>query len=395
MHSLLTVGAVLAATISSVSANGCSGGTAQELGGNWYCEGAPVDSLTYTNFGSSGSYNEVTGFNGGSCASAPRSYEGALAPLDDEHSVHLRGPADLKKFAFYSLDGLLDKRELKPTIHERRHAHGHHHHAARSNVWKKVKGPNDPDPVLPIKAPEEAGAGEFGRRAFYDAATGTADGLVFLNNHGGEGSGIFDYIFGNSLSYASSDLSSGSSSPQVLKDITIPDNKEVILMSDKKCEGGCGAVRPGTVDYHGFAGKTKLYLFELAMPLSGQTGFNADMPALWILNAQIPRTLQYGKAECSCWKSGCGEFDILEVLDSGNHRCKSTFHGQVAGGSSYYFERPTGAPIKVAVLFDPASSSATIKIMGNDLEFGPVISAATVGQIQEAASTGQVFTLGA
>jgi hypothetical protein len=33
----------------------------------------------------------------------------------------------------------------------------------------------------------------------------------------------------------------------------------------------------------------------------------ADEPAIWMLNAQIPRTTQYGPSDCSCWESGCGE----------------------------------------------------------------------------------------
>jgi len=37
------------------------------------------------------------------------------------------------------------------------------------------------------------------------------------------------------------------------------------------------------------------------------TGFLADQPAVWMLNANIPRTIEYGEASCSCWESGCGE----------------------------------------------------------------------------------------
>lgn len=43
------------------------------------------------------------------------------------------------------------------------------------------------------------------------------------------------------------------------------------------------------------------------MPMDGKTGFNGDMPAVWMLNANIPRTAQYGPKGCSCWESGCGE----------------------------------------------------------------------------------------
>lgn len=84
------------------------------------------------------------------------------------------------------------------------------------------------------------------------------------------------------------------------------------------------------------------------MPNDGKTGFNGDLPAIWALNAQIPRTLQYG--DCSCWQSGCGEFDIFETLDSGSGMAKSTLHGVVNGGSSDYFVRPVSQYLKVAVI---------------------------------------------
>lgn len=32
----------------------------------------------------------------------------------------------------------------------------------------------------------------------------------------------------------------------------IADNKEIIIMSDKKCDGDCGAVRPDTVAHRMF-----------------------------------------------------------------------------------------------------------------------------------------------
>src|SRR3954449_9905708 len=98
---------------------------------------------------------------------------------------------------------------------------------------------------------------------------------------------------------------------------------------------------------------------EFSMPSdSSAGGMNADMPAIWFLNANIGRTLQYGKPECSCWTTGCGEFDVFEVLDSGNFRCKSTLHmGTHSGGDSNYFQRPTGGCIKAAVLFDGPSNS--------------------------------------
>ena len=37
-----------------------------------------------------------------------------------------------------------------------------------------------------------AGSGHYGRQAYYNADNQTADGLVFLNHNGGQGSGVFD-----------------------------------------------------------------------------------------------------------------------------------------------------------------------------------------------------------
>lgn len=112
------------------------------------------------------------------------------------------------------------------------------------------------------------------------------------------------------------------------------------------------------------------------MPLSGQTGFNADMPAAWMLNAQVPRTEQYG--DCSCWQSGCGEFDIFEVLDSGNQKCKSTWHGAHSLGDSNWFPRPVAGTTKAAVVLDGTASTAHIIILPSDASFDTAISESTI-----------------
>ena len=222
-----------------------------------------------------------------------------------------------------------------------------------------------------------AGSGNWGRQTYYNAEQGTSDGLVFLNYHGGQGSGVFDTTWGMSLSHASADNSAGSASPVTLADTLIPDNSEFVIMTDKACSDvSCGTVRDGTVAYHGFDGASKLFLFEFSMPLSGNTGFNGDMPAAWILNAQIPRTIQYGK--CSCWDSGCGEFDVFEVLDSGNQKCKSTWHGIKAKGDSNWFQRPISGTMKAAVVFDGSASTAHIVVLPDDFSFDQSISQATV-----------------
>lgn len=438
MHVPIAVGAVLA-SVTAVSAQACAQGTAQQIKGNWYC--SAVDSISYTNFGSSGTYNQIIGMDGGKCTSSPKEYKGPLAPLNEEVSWHFRGPLQLKKFAYYTPGSIkLGGRDVKPSFHARRHGHAHKHgHAAQEKrglgdivtatidgkvvTWandydggaaptpapgsgappklnnKKVNkgGDSEGTPASPHKSSPSinAGLGKWARQAYYDAESGTAEGLTFLNHHGGEGSGTFDNELGNSLSYASTDGCSGSSSSTVLGNKMIPDNKEVVIMSDKQCKGGsCGTVRPGSVAYHGFGGESKLFLLEFSMPLTGKTGWNEDMPAAWILNAQIPRTTQYGKADCNCWKSGCGELDILEVLDSGNTRCKSTLHGNISGGDSNYFKRPTDGPIKVAVVFNGDGSSAHIKILKEDYGFEKILNALDVSKISLDAALSSIFKLG-
>jgi hypothetical protein len=149
------------------------------------------------------------------------------------------------------------------------------------------------------------------------------------------------------------------------------------------------------MDADGFDGGDKVFLFEFKMPLDGSTGFNADMSSLWLLNARIPRTQQYG--DCSCWKSHCGEFDIFEVLANGDTKCKSTFHTNVPGGSADYFERPTNRFIKLATVFDSASAQVSVKILPDDVVFGPSLTREQVEKwISTTADRGasSLFTLG-
>lgn len=233
-------------------------------------------------------------------------------------------------------------------------------------------------------APEDSVGSCWNRTAYYDSAAQTSQGLVFLNHYGGSGSGVFDYTFGNSLSYASCDGQDGASSPQTLEDTTIPSSAEVVIMTDQQCQDdSCGFVRPGSVAYHGFDGASKAFFFEFAMPDSGESTADiydpVNMPAVWMLNAQIPRTLQYGNEDCSCWSSGCGEFDMFEVLAPGDARAKSTLHGNKAGGDSNYFARPMNSPIKVGMILH--DNQIHIKILDSSIDFGSEMDESTVNEI--------------
>lgn len=202
-----------------------------------------------------------------------------------------------------------------------------------------------------------------------------------MNNMGGAGSGVWDIQFGNSISYAGPDGTSCAASPQTLQDKTFSSNQEFIIFSGQQCSGNnadCGYYRPGIPAHHGFGGSNRMFLFEFSMPHdSSFTTINQDMPAIWMLNSQIPRTLQYGSPTCSCWTSGCGEFDIFEVLNTGNTFLTSHIHSAQGasssstvtgggGGTSNYFARPTSGTMKAAVVItDDAQSMSIIRLDPN------------------------------
>lgn len=135
------------------------------------------------------------------------------------------------------------------------------------------------------------------------------------------------------------------------------------------------------------------------MPLSGKTGWNMDMPAYWLLNAAIPRTGQYSK--CSCWsgdnaspqEGGCGEADIIEVLRSGDTKAKSTFHFAAGTGDSHYFDRPTDSSMKVAVVFQAASSTASIKVLDDSFDFSTGLTSDQVESLVTDESQLDLFSL--
>lgn len=87
------------------------------------------------------------------------------------------------------------------------------------------------------------------------------------------------------------------------------------------------------------------------------------------------------------WTSGCGEFDLFEVLDSGNFRCKSTLHMAPAGGSSDWFQRPTGGSITAAVVIAGEHEVAAIRVLDGGQSFDATLSEDVVsGWVNEAGS---------
>ncbi|KIM97930.1 hypothetical protein OIDMADRAFT_57434 [Oidiodendron maius Zn] len=182
-----------------------------------------------------------------------------------------------------------------------------------------------PPSPTPISSP-------YKRISYYSAFSETSDNLVFLGNHGSRVSGVFDNHFGSPLSHVSSDGTQGAVYPQILADTLIPSGSEVIVISGKECKRlDCRFIRPNSVSYRadfpflhlmipyifaplqmnkdkdwiggfgidGFGGADKIFLVEFSMPIHNSPVLNRDMPAIWFLNAQIPRTTQYGPVNCS------------------------------------------------------------------------------------------------
>jgi hypothetical protein len=395
--------------------------------------------VSYQGVGYSGSYKDVTAMDedSGSCSQETKTFSGKLAPLDEELSAHFRGPLKLLQFGvYYPSSGSNNKK--REDEEECTTKHVHHKHKRATEVVEVTQtvivdgngntqtslatttatagsGDNDEQDTTQTSTASAAAtggsgsgsgsssasssssasesssesssdssvaAGDWERVAYY--TPGSTDNVTFLNYYGGSGSGVWSSSFGNSLSYANKDASGGSSSAVALEETTIDSNVEYVIMSGSKCDGDdCDLYREGIPAYHGFGGNTKIMVFEFEMPsATDSASFNYDMPAIWLLNAKIPRTLQYGDEECSCWKTGCGELDLFEVITSGSDELICHLHSgqgdngsaQGGGGSSDYFERPTSGSMKAAVIF----SDGEVNVVEVDDDFGSSLDSSTV-----------------
>ncbi|GAV55056.1 hypothetical protein ZYGR_0AS03790 [Zygosaccharomyces rouxii] len=463
-----------------------------------FAEAGSTNGVKFTGVGFSGSYKDVTSMDSSSCSCQQEDHQfsGTFAPLDEELSVHFRGPIKLLQFGVYYPAGSSQKKrdlgavedgDCKETVARHRHRRdvAVEYQEVTSTLVVPYSGDAQPtggapasgsnsmntvvstvlasgsasptgafaSPVAPSggafasAAPSDSassapasgsssaasssgssapasssgsapgsssspsssstssapsssssgsssgGSGSWSRSAYY--TPGSADGCVFMNQLGGSASGVWDMCFGNSISFASEDGKSAASSPTPLGEVTFKSDEEFMIFSGEKCSGNdCGFYRDGIPAYHGFGGSDKIFVFEFTMPTDSSSGYNSDMPAIWLLNAKIPRTLQYGNQECSCWKTGCGEMDLFEVISSGSDQLVSHLHdGQGSGtysnvgggGPTDYFSRPTQNSMKAAVIFD--SNANTIQLVEVDDDFGSTLDSSTVnGWLNKAAS---------
>lgn len=331
-----SIAGVLAAESSSTERNSSS-----------TANGNAVDKIVFENVGYTGYYYDVesyTDLTSDDCSckldKSFTVFEGTNAPLNEELSVHLRGPISLKGFGYYVSDDL------------------------SKGTWQ--------------------------RKAYYNSSSQTADNVTFLVN-GGE----FSPCVGRALTYASSNGTGIASSATILEDDNLVEsNEEYTIMSSVKCASSgalndCGYYREGIAAYHGFYGDIKMFLFEFEMPEATDdkdTTYH-NMPAIWFLNAKIPRTSQYNaNTSCSCWASGCGELDIFEVLnstkplqlDSTIHDFQGTDDIQNGLEATDYFERDTSGVMRGGVVF---GNDRTITIfMEDSMDIKESLSASEVQQ---------------
>ncbi|KAL2707711.1 hypothetical protein KLU848_3736 [Kluyveromyces marxianus] len=276
-------------------------------------------------------------------------FSGENAPLNEGVSVHFRGPLSLSKFAFYT------------------------------------------SPSFDIN--DSSSSQSWNRTAYYDASNNTAHNVTFLTKAGDNSS-----CLGKALTYADSTGTGKASDATILgSDNLLKSDEEFSIFSEVKCpksgyNKACGVYRSGIPAYHGFDGETKMFLFEFTMPTASEKNSSSieyyDMPAIWLLNDHIPRTSQYPtNPNCSCWNTGCGEFDIFEVMNgTERNNLYSTFHtfqgieylgyGIQADG---YIPRDTEGTMKGGVLFD--SKGNTVVFMSNDTTFDTEVDYNTIQKL--------------
>lgn len=322
--------------------------------------------LEFSNVGFTGSFTPVQKISDETsskctCEPGDREYfSGTNAPLSEYLSVHLRGPLKLTQFAFYVADKFI--------IND---------NSSNSGTWDRV--------------------------AYYNAEKQTADNVTFTTNAGTDSP-----CLGKALCYAADDGVSKADSSTVLKsDNYISSDEEFSIFSSTECPKSgknkkCGVYRKGIPAYYGFYGTTKMFLFEFEMPRETKKNSSSfsyyDLPAIWLLNDHIPRTSQYPtNGNCSCWSSGCGEYDIFEVMNGTERdRLYSTFHtfqgieNLNVGIQSYgYIERDTENTMRGGVIFD--SNGSTISFISSSLSFDQNLTASSVNGLLYVADEDQVY----
>lgn len=326
----------------SADVNGQNQGTVNAYGTSAPAPAAPSDSVageaatlgnvraSYTYRGKQagnvpGSYDRVTQLSG--CKKEKVTVNSPVGPLSEAVSLVFRGPMDIFNIAVF--DG-----------------------SASNN-------------------------GSFTRVSAYDRTSDRADNLVFLNNKNVDYSGAGQH---GPQGYAGEDGVQKAASPSkfkgVLKEATNPSQvgagpgiqtgAEVNIMTGAKCDAdGCPGYH-GANDYRGWDGGRKVFVTKVQMPQGAQP----NQPALWMLNAQVLHSNQYG---CNCRgmgaAGGCGELDIAEVIETNAKRDRVSTHyyfydgSVVAPGGDNYATRPVDRAVAYVTIIDEHQDGGLIKIL--------------------------------
>ncbi len=304
--------------------------------------GSAVSTMTIKNVGGTGSYQRVISMNpgvwgqtcpGDACVKANTAVSGALAPFNEDVTVNFRGPMELYDIAVYT---------------------------PGSSAWSRVSSWN--------------------RCA--------SSNITFLNNLGGTGSGEWTLCGGNSQSYASADGKTAVAAPTAFTG-KLENRVELNILSGVACKGtgdsgDCGFYRG--VSRRGWAG-AKIFAIRARMPrfAGPNTQYYDDVPAIWMLNARVVRTAQYG---CNCRgmgsPGGCGELDVAEVIHGQDltHATSTLYSFKGATGSGQnYFIRPVKESATFIVIFDATGNKVQmLRLPANGFNFGDTVSNTTVNE---------------
>ncbi|KAI0330405.1 hypothetical protein GY45DRAFT_753316 [Cubamyces sp. BRFM 1775] len=237
---------------------------------------------------------------------------GALAPFNEEMTFNFRGPLNLYNIAVYQPASMNDTTWTQ------------------TSSWAAGQAPNN---------------------------------LVFMNNLGGDKSGVFSICGGNSQSFANGAWTDATTAANAeVASGFLDENHEINIMTAQTCDDSpCDGFARGTAN-HGWA-DSKMLVVTFDMPPSSDA---SKVPAIWALNAQVVRSAEYG---CNCRgegsPGGCGEFDILETLVGAdpNQGISEIYSvkGATGSGSTNFFARPTTDKVTYGVVLDVQTDSIAIQ----------------------------------
>lgn len=274
-----------------------------------------------------GFYNQLS--NLAACTHQPVYMNSPVGPLSEEVSLVFRGPMEIYNIGVF--DG-------------------------SSGIWQRVS---------------------WYRRG------GLTKNMVFLNNKNVDYSGLDRW---NPQIHASSDGRNPSTEPApfsgTLGDASDPSVRgggpgidtgvEVNIMTSRQCQPSdpCQGWNSGDYNYHGWGGGRKIFVARVKMPWS-TTGPN--MPAMWMLNAQVLHAGQYDPCNCRGMGAagGCGELDIAEVINDKpcSYNYISTHHyffdGSVPNppNGDNFAPRPTTKSTVYMTIIDDTVPGGLIKIL--------------------------------